>query len=245
MISLYLGSIGSGKTASAVREISKRIKFQKIYSNITLKGKLKNSNFAQLTDEMIFSTTEDKKGNIKPDKLNIEFWKKQINEPVTIVLDELHNLINARKATSKINIIMGDFLALLRRIIGSVDKGAGELIGITQLPRRLDVVFREMATNVKYHICYYRKTCNNCGYNWIENSESPETKYICPNCQHTQLKKHNHIIEVFAFRNINDFYSWLELRQNTFYKHYFINDIEDYFKFYDTYSWDNLISKYY
>jgi hypothetical protein len=246
MISLYLVSIGSGKTACAVREISQRVNHQKVYSNIVLKGKLATKNFKVLDDYMIFSVVQDKKtGKLMPDKLNIDYWKQQINEPVTIVLDELHNLINARKTKSKINVIMTDFLALLRRVIGSLDKGTGELIGITQLPRRLDVVFREMATNVKYHICYYKKTCKKCGLTWAESSETPETKYICPRCKSPKLDKHTHIIEVFSFRNIRDCEYWLEFGKPTYYKHHFIYDIEKYFKYYDTYSFDNLISKYY
>lgn len=246
MISVYLGNVGSGKTACAVREIMQRIEVQEIYTNITPTEELKNKNFITLKDEMIFTTKYDKKKDMEmPDKVNVEFWKKKFDKPATVVLDEVHNIMNARKSGSKINVVMTDFLALLRRVLGSRAKGEGELILITQLERRLDPVARDMATNVKYHICHYIKQCLDCKKRWRETSESPETKYKCPNCKSPKLIKTNHKIEVFSFRTIKDFQAWFEFSEIRYYSHKFITDIHKIFGLYNTYSWDNLISKYY
>jgi len=86
--------------------------------------------------------------------LNVDFWKKAVEKygSINVVLDEAHQLFNPRRSMSKTAIIMTDFLAMLRRVVGSNSTGAGELIVITQLERRLDIILKEMATAVHYHI---------------------------------------------------------------------------------------------
>lgn len=59
-------------------------------------------------------------------KLNVDFWK-EIKEPINVVIDEAHTLYNARKAMSKVNIITTEWLALIRRVLGSRESGHGEL----------------------------------------------------------------------------------------------------------------------
>jgi len=177
-------------------------------------------------------------------KLNIDFWKNT-KEPINVVLDEAHSIINARRAMSKTNVILNDWLSLVRRILGSTEADFGELVFITQLPNRIDVIAREMATQVRYHICHYYKVCRKCGLVWKENSEMPEGYWSCPKCNSFNIKKFNHQIEIWKFANMSCFEAWRNFNQRTFYARYFITDIEKYFKLYDTLQWDNLFSEYY
>ncbi len=191
-----------------------------------------------------YKKTKNGREPIYDKKLNKEYWKA-IKEPISCVLDEAHAIINARRSMSKINIIVTDWLALLRRVLGSSESGYGELVLITQLPNRIDIIAREMATQIRYHKCHYRKRCKKCNTVWQENSEMPESLWECPNCNSPNLVKFHHIIEVWHFSSMKHFNFWKEFEKKTFYKHYLVNDIEKYFKYYDTLQWDSLFSDVY
>lgn len=246
MIRIFLGNIGSGKTACAVREMMISLDKRKTYSNIETKKVPKN---IVIKKEMIIKKELIKiKRNgeeVFKKSFNVDFWKGVVEKEksINVILDEAHTLINSRRAMSTINRIMGDFLALLRRIIGSNSSGYGTLTLITQLERRLDVNAREMATNVRFHVCHYNLICKNknCNFKLIENNETAEKTYICPFCN-SELIKCNHIIEVWEFRNMNKFNLWFEGGYKSYFKHYYIHDIELVFPHYNTLQWDNLIS---
>jgi DNA-directed RNA polymerase subunit RPC12/RpoP len=176
--------------------------------------------------------------------LNTDYWKK-IKEPINVTLDEAHSILNARRSMSKINIIVSDWLALIRRVLGSSEAGFGELTFISQLVNRIDIIARDMATNVIYTICHYIKTCEQCGATWKENSEMPEGYIVCPLCNDHKIFKHSHKLEVWHFPNIQLFQTWHQFGQNTFYKHYIVNDIENYFQNYNTLQWDNMFGSMY
>lgn len=177
-------------------------------------------------------------------KLNIEYWKN-IKEPINVVLDEAHSILNARRSMSKINIIITDWLALIRRILGETDSGSGELVFITQLPNRIDIIARDMATKVSYHVCHYKKICNKCGSAWQEHTEMAESHEACPECGSTTLKKFDFNIEIWDFQSMDKYYKWRDFGMTSFYNHYFVNDIEEYFNLYDSWQWDNLFSELY
>lgn len=177
-------------------------------------------------------------------KLNKEYWQN-IHEPISVVLDEAHSIINARRAMSKTNIIVTDWLSLIRRVLGNSTSGYGELVFITQLPNRIDIIAREMATQIRYHICHYFKRCGRCKTVWKENSEMPEGLWNCPRCGSPTIKKYNHEIEVWHFPSMSHFNMWNDFKRNTFYKHYIIKDIEKYFPLYNTLQWDNMFSDLY
>ena len=247
MIRIILGNVGSGKTARIVREIIQNKSHRHYFSNIKTK-KTKNNHL--IDSSMIIKThTEVPEGCRKPVttySLNVDFWKKTIKKygAISVVIDEAHTVMNSRKFNSKINIIMTDFLALIRRVLGQSSDGYGELILISQLSSRLDVIARSMATAVHYHVCHYQKTCLKCGYTWQEHNEVPETCWNCPKCNSTRIKKHNHIIEVWHFKDMQIYENWKLYGMKTYHRHYFIKDIEDYFSNYDTLQWDNMISEY-
>jgi len=177
-------------------------------------------------------------------KLNVEFWEnlQKSGEPINIMLDEAHTIVNPRRAMSKKNIIMGDWIALLRRILGSNDAGYGQLVLITQIRRRVEVICREMATIFVYHVCHYTKTCLKCDYGWTENNETPEPIFKCPKCSSSRIKKHSHILEVWKFQSEQSYIAWREFSQKTYFAHYYLTDIEKVFPKYNTLQWDNLLS---
>ena len=249
MIILSLGNPGSGKTASIVREMAMEASGRKSYSNIITKRIKSNSiiNPEMIVSKNIVKTIKKKSGEMEPVyelKLNVDFWKS-INEPIDVIIDEAHSIINARRAMSKVNVIMSDWLALIRRVIGQSDSGYGRLVLISQLLRRIDPIARDMATQVRFHRCHYMKTCRECYMMWRENSDNPEPIWQCPGCGSFKIKKHSHKVEVWHFPDVKAYEAWAEFGMSSFHRHYIINDIEDFFPMYNTLQWDNMFSELY
>jgi len=249
MIIICLGNPGSGKTATIVREMALNTTGRLTYSNIKTRNIKGNSLIdpSMIINKDMVSTKKKRNGEEEPVyeyKLNTEFWK-DIKEPIDVILDEAHAIINARRAMNKVNVIVTDWLALIRRVLGQSDSGYGRLVLISQLHNRIDIIAREMATQVRFHRCHYVKTCKKCGVSWQENSDNPEPIWQCPRCASFGIKKHSHVVEVWHFANMTSYIGWKEYGMNTYHKHYLIHDIEDYFPLYDTLQWDNLFSEYY
>ncbi len=221
---------------------------RKTYSNIVTKLKnQENIRPSMIVKRDIIDYKRKRSGETEPvykESLNIDYWKN-IKEPINVVLDEAHSIINARRSMSKINIIVTDWLALIRRVLGDSDAGYGELVLITQLPNRIDIIAREMATQIRYHLCHFKKVCVTCETIWQENSDMPEGIWQCPHCAGINIKKFGHTIEVWHFQSMRHFSAWKDFGSKCFYKHYMIRDIEKYFKLYDTLQWDNLFSELY
>jgi len=244
MIRIVIGGVGSGKTAMVVREMLLQNRHQ-IYSNIVTK---KVPNNKLLTTNMIFAkefVKEKRNGEkVYKEKLNVDYWKSICKEkPISVIIDEAHTLINPRRSMSKKNVIMTDFLALLRRIVGSRGHAYGELVFITQLERRLDIIAKEMATKVQYCVNHYMVECGKCHYREKETNETPEKLKSCPLCGSVNLDYHSFIIEVFSFTSIENYKAFKDWKMDTFYDHFYITDIEKVFDKYDTLQWDSLITE--
>ena len=204
-----------------------------------------------LTPDMIIKKehVDDKRkrdGSLEPVyefKLNTDFWQG-VPKPIDVIIDEAHTIINSRRAMSKINIIVTDWLALMRRILGERDN-TGNLVFITQLPNRIDIIAREMCNHVRYHICHYIKTCRRCGLRWQEHSDIPEALELCPECGNWKLNITDHTIEVWKFKKMEDYMFWKEMGSKMYYSHYYMRDTTRYFPLYDTLQWDNLFSEFY
>lgn len=247
MITISLGNVGSGKTATAVAMMKENP--HKIFiTNIDTKGKdfkhvfkLKSENI--ITKEVV-STKKDGSQTFKL-SLNIDFWKELIKKhsAVNVVIDEAHIFFNPRRSMSKLNIIMTDFLALLRRVLGSAD-GSGELLLITQLSRRVDVIAKEMATNVTYCIHHFTMTCSKCNATWKETNETADKKYFCPRCGGYHIKRSESLIEVLKFINMDSYDRWFIYRQKTYYKRFIITNIKEIFGNYETLQFNDLFSEY-
>lgn len=249
MIKIILGNVGSGKTALAVRDMYINKFRRRNYTNIitSLKDNIEITPKMIINQKIVDYKTSRKTGEKEPiykHSLNIDYWK-DIKDPINVILDEAHSILNARRSMSKINVIITDWLALIRRVLGQTESGYGELIFISQLPKRIDVIARDMATNILYCIMHFLKTCKNCGTTWQENSEMPEGFPLCPKCNSHSINKHSHSVEVWQFANMSLFDAWKDTNQMTYFKHYFVRDIEKYFSLYDTLQWDNLFSEFY
>ena len=179
MIEIVVGNVGSGKTANSVKELAKNQDDRITFSNITTK-KIKNN--IPIKIEMIIKkipklNAKGEETGSFTDELNIEFWekmRKKYPQGINFIFDEAHTLFNARRSMSKQNVIMTDFLALIRKIVTS-STGKGKLVFISQLPRRIDSIAREMCTLVKFYRCHYYKVCADCGAKHYETNDTVET----------------------------------------------------------------------
>jgi len=247
-----LGNPGSGKTARAVRMMKHEFRDIPIYSNIETKGIKHNTlmSGSMIVEKVPVIITKDgiEQQKIKRDgtpvtkkQLNADFWEKA-PKPCVVLIDEAHSMINARKAMSKVNEIVTDWLALIRRVIGGKDGTYGELILISQLDRRIDVIAREMSTLVEYHRCHYFVECKRCHNQYAEHNDIPEKMRECA-CGYRYFKRHSFTIEVWSFRNVNDYIYFIEMGRKTYFKRQYISDIENYFKHYNTFQWKSLMSE--
>jgi hypothetical protein len=246
-IKIMCGNAGSGKTLSQVYEIVENMQNVTVYTNIDAKIK----NCRMLLPEMIISkiptkTKKTKNGEIEQIyeyDINLEFWKKA-KKPLNIILDEAHNLIDSRNSSSKINRVFSSWQSAIRRICGEDDITDGDLTYITQIPYAIDVRSRELATEIKYHICYYIKECLECGYFYQENTEMPKRMKKCFNCDKQNFKKYGHLIKVFAFDSFLNFDKWKIDGKKTYFECYTLEDLHKYMKLYSTLQWENLFKGY-
>jgi DNA-directed RNA polymerase subunit RPC12/RpoP len=246
MIRLIFGNVGSGKTSSAVLYM-KQNPHKFFITNIDIRGK-EFSHVVKLKGEMIIKKEikGTKRDGTETRKLsmNVDFWKNLVKEKgdINIVLDEAHVLLNPRRSMSKINIIMGDWISMLRRVIGD---GNNELILITQLSRRLDIVAKEMSSDVQFCIHHYLTQCSNCKATWWEHNEMANKFLKCPRCKDWRLKKIRSYIEVFCFKNVDAFVMYKESGMKTYYSRYMIRNIESIWKNYNTLQWEDMLSEFY
>jgi len=249
MIRIILGGVGSGKTLSVVREMILNPRHRKVYSNI-ITNKVKNN--VVITPDMLIKKEVVKQikkrdgslENVYEKKLNVDFWKS-IKEPIDVVIDEAHNVMDSRRSMSKTNILMNQWLSMIRRVLGSQGSGYGELTIISQLDNRIDCIAREMATSVRYHKMIYRKTCQKCKLAWQETNEEPEPVYSCPRCGCIDLIQDSHCIEVWHFRSMKHYQEWNDFKMKTYHMHYILDNVKDYFGCYDTFQWKDMISDQY
>lgn len=252
MIKIILGNLGSGKTAFMVREMAINLSNRKTYSNIVtnLKNQINISPEMIITKEIVDTKKNKTTGEETPIykyKLNKDYWIDTIKKEgaINICLDESANLIDSRRSQTNVNIIFTQWLFMLRRVLGQTESGYGELTFITQLATTIDVRARDLATNIIYVIGHYQKTCQDCGSTWLENSEMPEGYIICPVCKSNKIFKHSHKTEVWHFPNMQLFQLWHGMGMKTYYKRYYINDIEDFMKYYNHEQWEFLFEGYY
>lgn len=255
MIRLIIGNVGSAKTSSAVRYMKNHPE-KRFITNIQVRGK-GFSHVKHLSPDMIIhkepvintngSQAISRGKPVYEYSLNTEFWKKELKSgkgSLNVILDEAHNILNSRRSLSKINEVMTDFLALLRRVLGSVDADTGELVLISQLSRRLDIIAKEMANMVEYTIHHYKKYCKDCDLHWSENNEIPEPFYNCPCCGSTRIERYAPVVETFSFKGTEQFERWYYGGMKTYFRRYFIKDIYKVWGNFDTLQFDDMISQY-
>ncbi|OGF62699.1 MAG: hypothetical protein A2Y62_14300 [Candidatus Fischerbacteria bacterium RBG_13_37_8] len=174
MIILILGGIGSGKTLTAVKTIIDNSQYA--YTNFPMQN---YKNYKRLRISDIIIRAKDKK---EKDCINWAFWNKEIKEHknYSIYLDEISNIIHARTAMSRTNILLSKFISQIRKVLQ--DNPSSHLYCISQTIRRIDIDLREL--------CQVIITCNSAevkGKTWIKlKYYNGITDYISNHCR---LKK--------------------------------------------------------
>ena len=238
MIRISIGGVGSGKTLTEVKTILEHPLKRLTYTNI----KIPNCKHTVLfKPEMILKRI--KKNNKDSFTFNKEFWVN-IKEPINVVIDEAHSFYESRRSMSVSNLVMNQFVASIRRILGTSAHTKGELVLITQLPERLDKYARELARQIRLHICTWKVTCISCNAQLIDNSQNAEPHEICPRCRSTHIKLSDYNITMLKFKSFDDYLKYKEYGKKTYYRKAFLLHAEQYFKHYDSLQWDDLFEDY-
>ena len=243
MIHLSLGKLGSGKTLTQVRRIAMDKSNMKYYSNI----KIDSPNAILLKTSMIIQTEvvgekKKKNGEINPivnKTFNKQFWVN-VPKPISVVIDEIGQISNSRRSMSKTNIIINTWLVSLRRALGGLEYGQGDLVLIAQDIMQVDKLIRDLSVNIIYNISHWVKKCQKCGYGVYETSEMPEFMSVCRRCKSIELKKERLSIQLFYFNSVSSYNAWKIAGYRTYYKNEIIHDAHKYWNLYDTLQWDNL-----
>ena len=221
------------------------------YTNIIPKKPKVTKQMLKITPSMIVTktlikTTQHKDGSVTPEyklEFNKQFWM-DAKRPLSVWLDEAHEMYDSRRSMTKIATIMNNFSAMIRRVLGESD-AEGDFNIITQLDRRIDVIAREMAHQVLYYVCYYWKSCTKCGCRWPENSEMPDKRKWCPRCECPHLKKYSFVVRVRHFAGIKAYDAWKDWGVCNWYKDERLKDVSEYFQYYDTMQWENFLTQLY
>ena len=237
MIRVFLGNLGSGKTACAVKEIMDDESGRLTYTNTRL-IRVPNTVFIRPCD--VIQVVKDKDNEKKRlYQLNVEYWKKQ-KKPLNVLWDEIHLTASARRSMSKANLVLSQFLAMARRITGFDKRGYGCFTFVAQKERTIDVNIRELCNEIIYHISYWKLTCEDCGRYTYPNSEQQQI-LRCLACGSWNVQKSDLYILRMFFNKWENYYRWCEGEGGRFhFKRQFVYDIEDYFKHYDTLQISNI-----
>lgn len=238
MIIIFLGNLGSGKTLNAVRTIVNDKSDRKTYTNIGLK---KYKHFYKIKPQDVILKEKDEKGKEKLD-LNVKFWQKQ-KKPLNIIWDEVHLTANARSSMTKANMVISRFIAMARRIVGFDKRGYGHLIFIAQSERTIDANIRDLVNEIDYHIGHWVLRCSDCGHNQSWNSQM-HVMEKCLNCDSPVIEKTDFTTEVLKFKSWDSYYKFILMGSKLYFERILIEDIEDYFKYYDTLQFENIWENY-
>lgn len=243
MIRIFLGKLGSGKSAYAVREMARNVTDRVTYTNIVTKG-ISNVRLINPQDVIRKKVIDEKKKKYELD-LNVEYWAQQ-KKPLNVVWDEVHLTANSRMSTSKANMVLSRFIAMARRITGFDERGYGTFTFIAQKERTIDVNVRELANEIIYLVSKWVVRCEECGLRVFIHSEMPQYER-CYRCGSWKVVKGDLILEVFHFNDWFKLYNWEQrIKGRWHFKREIITDIESYFRHYDTLQignvWDTYVS---
>lgn len=243
MIRIFLGNLGSGKSAFAVREMARNVTDRTTYTNIVTKG-LKNVVLIKPQDVIKKTFIDDKKKKFSLD-LNIDYWMKK-KKPLNVVWDEVHLTANSRQSSSKANMVLSRFIAMARRITGFDKRGYGTFTFIAQKERTIDVNVRELANEIIYLKSRWLTRCEECNLRMVVTSEMPQYER-CYRCGSWKVVKGDLIVEALHFNEWLKLYNWEQgIKGRWHFKREFITDIHKYFQCYNTLQfgnvWDDYVS---
>ena len=155
MIIAIIGNVGSGKSVSATKKIvdSNSYCFVNFAVNKPNVIRLKKEDIVK--EEVVGMTKAGKP--IKELKVNWDFWNEALKNygEYHLVLDEVHNIINSRRAMSTWNTLCGQWISQIRKLIGTSERT--HIYLITQRINRIDVAFRDLL----HYIIYCEKLVTN------------------------------------------------------------------------------------
>ena len=140
------GTVGSGKSVTAIREIMNRQNMT--YTNFNIKA----GNIIRMRTDMIITSeiikTKRDGSPINELKVNWDYWNKVKDEGFDIVLDEMHSIADSRMSMTKWNVLFSQWIAQIRKILSSNE--SYDLILITQKLENIDIRIRRLAYQIIY-----------------------------------------------------------------------------------------------
>ena len=236
MIVAYIGGVGSGKSLSMAKELIARANLgQSSYCNFPI---VKEGVIPLGEEDILMKVEDGKKTKLK---VNWDFWEDKTN--FNICLDELHNLLHARRPST--NVPMINFLAQIRKMLGEDEDF--NLYWSSQILERVDLALRDLTTEVIYCECWYNMRVNN-KWKWIKKAiykRVYKDKYPVRMANTTVLDKGKTTIKrlpvtfviqyhFVGTRCIEKFHSWEFANDKTYSsRDCFIGN--NYFKYYDSF----------
>lgn len=219
MIKLIIGGTGSGKSVTLAKFAVHRK--NDIFVNFALATP--NSIRLKHTDIIAEKVVGMKKNGqpIMQKSVNYPFWKERLGKGCDILLDEAHNIFSARMSMSKQNVLLGQWLAQIRKILGTSEKH--DIILASQRFSGLDVVGRDLC----HHIiaCHKIKTGR-----VLPTKVRHRGKVILKNVDEVIIIN-RHFVGEYC---VDAYLAWLETRQKSYkYSTWFVAN--PYFKYYDSY----------
>lgn len=233
-----MGNLGAGKSLYGIRTIINDTSGKKTYSNIAIKD---CPNAVYVTPDMMFIRTETSDKNKFKYEFNQKFWESQ-KKPLNLFWDEIHlSGGNSRRSSSSINLAFSKFIAMGRRISGMDEYGNyGILTYSAQSERTIDVNLKELCNEIIFCIGHWELVCLKCNMG-INSTSEMQTIDICRICGSWQLKKENYYIEIFKFKNWDNYFRFrMGVKGKFHFERFIIEDAVDYFSRYDTLSMKGL-----
>lgn len=246
MIKIYLGNLGSGKTVYAVKEMADNVTDRKFYTNIITNNV---PNVIHITPENVILKIPNNsaKSGFKM-KLNTDFWMEQ-KKHLYLVWDEIHLTANSRSSLSSVNMVLSRFISMGRRIVGIDKRGYGHFIFIAQSERTVDANIRDLANEIYYFRSIWTVECEMCHFRIVTNSDRQQIGK-CLKCGSWKILKKDISISVFVFaqkKNLSAWECYYGFRNGLPHittEKFVINNIENYFKYYDTLQMEDIWNDY-
>ena len=223
MIITTVGSTGSGKSLSLVKNIMER--GYKSFTNFELLG-VKNFHrieYEEVVKENVLSTKKDGTAKKTSFDINFEFWEKETKrkQGFDIYIDEAQMNMSSRSSMSKENKVWNQFISQIRKILGTSEKN--HIYITTQRPHAIDVHIRDLT-----HIWIL---CNKIVIHGVEiKTETDEGVKMLPLCVITRsyFKSLDELEYYSRFQNDNIPFHQDWFIGNNFYKYYRSHEIIDF-----------------
>lgn len=225
MIIAIIGNVGSGKSLSAVKKI-----LESKYPSFC--------NFQLHNNKAIRIKRAD---IVENKKVNWKFWnearKKYKN--YHIILDEIHNIVNARRSMTINNVLMGEWMSQIRKVLGN--KENTNIIFLSQRIKKVDSAFRDLLHEIIYCEKIEMKEIN-----YLKDKITGEIKQvICKKLIPTIVVEENQLItkhlpetwivqhHFFGENCLEKYHAFREGQKTYDYRKGFIGN--NFFKFFDSY----------